>query len=159
MVQPTISPRFGDELVRVIKLMQAARSRWPGPAAGLDSSAYPILFVLAREPQRVSDVAETIHSDVSTVSRQVAGLTRSGFVDRTPDPDDGRAQLLTLTDAGRDVVATARRHRDEWLAHLVTDWDADEVADFTDGLGRFADALQDNLRLDDPLPASEGARA
>jgi DNA-binding MarR family transcriptional regulator len=159
MVQPTISPRFGDELVRVIKLMQAARTRWPGPAAGVDSSAYPILFVLAREAQRVSDVAETIHSDVSTVSRQVAGLTRSGFVARTPDPDDGRAQLLTLTDAGRDVVATARRHRDEWLAHLVADWDADEVGVFTHGLGRFADALQDNLRLDDPLATSEGPRA
>lgn len=159
MVQPTISPRLGDELIRVLKLMQAARSRWPVPADGLDSSAYPILFVLAREAQRVSDVAQTIHSDVSTVSRQVAGLTRTGFVARTPDPDDRRAQLLTLTEAGRDAVLAARRHRDEWLAGLVTDWDADELGDFTDHLGRFADALQQHLSVEDPLRRPEGARA
>lgn len=146
MVQPSVpSPRLGDELITVVKLMQAARSRWPGPAAGLDSSAYPILFTLARRPLRVSDVAETIHSDVSTVSRQVAGLTRSGFVDRTPDPDDGRAQLLTLTPAGRDVIATARHLRDEWLARLVAEWSEDDVAAFAALLGRFGDSLQDYL--------------
>ncbi len=136
----------------MLKLMQAARSRWPGPAAGLDSSAYPILFTLAHRPLRVSDVAETIHSDVSTVSRQVAGLTRSGFVDRTPDPDDGRAQLLTLTATGRDVIVTARELRDAWLAHLVTEWSEDEIAGFTAFLGRFGDSLQDYLST-----PSEGA--
>lgn len=146
MMQPSVSPpRLGDELIRVVKLMQAAKSRWPGPSAGLDSSAYPILFTLAHRPLRVSDVAETIHSDVSTVSRQVAGLTRSGFVDRTPDPDDGRAQLLTLTASGHDVIDTGRRLRDEWLARLVAEWTEDEIADFTASLGRFGDSLQDYL--------------
>ena len=147
MVQPTVTPRLGDELVRVLKLMQAARLRWPGPAPGVDGSAYPILFTLAREPRRVSDLAETIHSDVSTVSRQVANLSRSGFVDRTPDPDDGRAQLLSLTESGRDVVAEARRHRDAWLARLVADWSEDEVDRLAGLLGRFADSLQHTLSI------------
>jgi DNA-binding MarR family transcriptional regulator len=98
------------------------------------------------------------------VSRQVAGLTRTGFVARTPDPDDGRAHLLTLTTAGRDAVAAARRHRDEWLTGLVADWDADELNDFTDHLGRFADALQHHLPVGHPSPDDtqsrrEGARA
>lgn len=145
MVQPTISPRLGDELVRVIKLVQAARSRWPGPAEGLDSSAFPILFVLSREPQRVSEIADTIHSDVSTVSRQVAGLIRSGFVDRGPDPEDRRAQLLTLTSAGRDIIATHRRLRDEWLSRLVGDWSEEDLTALTSLLSRFGDSLQDYL--------------
>lgn len=137
--------RLGDELVTLVKLIQAARSRVPGPATGVDGSAYPILFTLAHRPMRVSDVAETIHSDVSTVSRQVAGLTRSGFVDRTPDPDDGRAQLLTLTTAGHGVIAAHRRLRDDWLAGLVAGWDEDDIVRFTTLLGRFGDALQDYL--------------
>ncbi|WP_193315284.1 MarR family winged helix-turn-helix transcriptional regulator [Nostocoides sp. F2B08] len=144
-MQPTISPRLGDELVRVLKLMQAARSRWPGPAEGLDSSAFPILFVLSREPQRVSEIADTIHSDVSTVSRQVAGLIRSGFVDRTPDPEDRRAQVLTLTQDGRDIIATHRRLRDEWLSRLVGDWPDEDLTALTNLLARFGDSLQDHL--------------
>lgn len=142
MVQPTITPpRLGDELIRVLKLMHAARSRAPAPA-GLDHSGYPILFVLAREPYRVSDLAEEIHSDVSTVSRQVAGLTRAGFVERSPDPADGRAQLLSLSTAGREIIREAQQRREVWLDQLLDDWSADEISTFTTLLGKFADTLQ-----------------
>ena len=142
MVQPTIlHPRLGDELVRVLKLMHAARSRAPAPV-GLDHSAYPILFVLARQPHRVSDLAEAIHSDVSTVSRQVTGLTRSGYVVRSPDPDDGRAQLLSLSDTGREIVREAQQRREAWLDRLLDGWDEAEISAFTALLGKFADTLQ-----------------
>ena len=143
MVQPINGRlRLGDELVRVLKLMHAARSRTPGPA-GLDHSAYPILFVLAREPHRVSDLADAIHSDVSTVSRQVAGLSRAGYVDRAPHPADGRAQLLSLSTSGHEVVREAQERREAWLDRLLGGWSPDEISTFTARLGKFADTLQD----------------
>lgn len=141
MVQPISHEALGDEIVRVVKLLHAARAQAP-PPAGLDHSAYPILFGLAREPHRVSDLAEAIHSDVSTVSRQVAGLVRGGYVDRTPDPDDGRAQVLTLSAAGRRVIREARQRREAWLSELLADWPADEISTFTTLLGKFAGTLQ-----------------
>ena len=61
-------------------------------------------------PLRVSALAEVVHSDVSTVSRQVSTLVDLGFVIRGPDPDDGRAQALTLTDEG---TALLHRHPDD----------------------------------------------
>jgi DNA-binding MarR family transcriptional regulator len=37
----------------------------------------------------------------------VAELERRRYVERVPDPSDGRARLVRLTDEGRDVVRTA----------------------------------------------------
>ena len=143
MVQPSGTQQLGDELVRVIKLMKAAWARSPAPSVGgLDHSAYPILFVLSREPQRMGDLAEAIQSDPSTVSRQVAGLTRAGYVDRSPDPLDGRAQLLRLTPDGHEVIRLARQHREAWLNELLAEWTDHEISTFTTLLGKFADTLQ-----------------
>jgi len=141
MVQPINHEALGDQIVRVVKLLHAARAQAPLPA-GLDHSAYPILFVLGRKPHRVSDLAEEIHSDVSTVSRQVAGLVRAGYVDRAPDPDDGRAHVLSLSPSGRQIIREARQRRETWLSGLLADWTPDEIATFTTLLGKFADTLQ-----------------
>ncbi len=145
MVQPTTSHALGDQLIRTVKLIQAARTRGSTLVEGLDQSAYPILFTLGLEPRRMSDLADAIHSDISTVSRQVAGLRKAGYVSSTKDPDDGRAQVLTLTDEGRRIIAEARERRDAWIARLTHDWDDNEVTQFTTLLGRFADSLQDSL--------------
>jgi DNA-binding MarR family transcriptional regulator len=37
----------------------------------------------------------------------VAEIERRGYVERVPDPADGRARLIRLTDEGREVVRTA----------------------------------------------------
>ena len=83
MVQPTTSHALGDQLIRTVKLIQAARTRGSTLVEGLDQSAYPILFTLGLEPRRMSDLADAIHSDISTVSRQVAGLRKAGYVSST----------------------------------------------------------------------------
>jgi DNA-binding MarR family transcriptional regulator len=46
----------------------------------------------------------------------LAGLTRLGLIDRTPDPTDGRRQLISLTRKGRRRTDTERDVRGEWLA-------------------------------------------
>jgi DNA-binding MarR family transcriptional regulator len=43
-----------------------------------------------------------------TMSGTVAGLVERGWVSKDPDPDDARASLVTLTPAGRAVLAEAR---------------------------------------------------
>ena len=49
---------------------------------------------------RVTDLAGCANLDTSTVSRHVAQLQRTGLIERTPDPDDRRAQRVELTAAG-----------------------------------------------------------
>ena len=43
------------------------------------------------------------------MSELVDDLQRLGIVERRPDPRDGRAKLICLTDAGWEAMRTARR--------------------------------------------------
>src|SRR6201993_4067419 len=46
----------------------------------------------------------------------VAALEQRGLIDRTPDPADGRRQVVSLTKAGRERAESDRQVREEWLA-------------------------------------------
>jgi DNA-binding MarR family transcriptional regulator len=46
----------------------------------------------------------------------VAALDQHGFIERTPDPEDGRRQVVSLTEAGRERAESDRQVREEWLA-------------------------------------------
>ncbi len=144
-VPSTPTAVLGDDLVRVVKLLHHIRQQAPRQHPQVDPMAYPLLFNLMAGPRRVSALAEVIHSDVSTVSRQVSTLVDLGFVTRGPDPVDGRAQALTLTDEGRALLHAIRDDRDRWLQGLLAEWDHDAVAEFSKHLRHFASDLEASL--------------
>jgi DNA-binding MarR family transcriptional regulator len=45
----------------------------------------------------------------------VAALEQRGLIERTPDPEDGRRQLISLTESGRKRGESNRQVREEWL--------------------------------------------
>jgi DNA-binding MarR family transcriptional regulator len=51
----------------------------------------------------------------------VAALERQGLIERTQDPEDGRRQVVSLTDAGLRHAESARQEREEWLAQAIQD--------------------------------------
>lgn len=51
----------------------------------------------------------------------VAALEGHGLIQRAPDPDDGRRQVITLTTAGRKRAESDRQVREEWLARTLQD--------------------------------------
>jgi DNA-binding MarR family transcriptional regulator len=136
---------LGDELVRVRKLLDVARAQAPRQHPQVDPMAYPLLFHLKRRPMRVSALAEAVHVDVSTVSRQVSTLVELGLIERGPDPDDRRAQALSVTADGEALLLAIRDGRDRWLQALLADWSDDDVRDFTAHLARFATGLEATL--------------
>ncbi|MEO7131540.1 MAG: MarR family transcriptional regulator [Dermatophilaceae bacterium] len=146
----TVSQQSANDLfhalLRVQKLFIAARSTAPRVHPGVDAAAYPILFVLARDPERVSTIADLIHSDVSTVSRHVAHLERHALVSKEADPEDGRAQVVSLSAEGRDVLRTIQTKRSEWFQRMLTDWDNEGVEAFSHQLEALADLLDQSLR-------------
>lgn len=95
-------------------------------------------------PSRLSTLAAVLCLDLSTVSRQVPGLERNGWVARKRDPDDHRAQLLDLTPLGRGVLTDVRRSRAEVLARLLPDWSEAELTAFAAQLARFTHDVTGN---------------
>jgi DNA-binding MarR family transcriptional regulator len=98
-------------------------------------------------PVRLTALANALGLDPSSVSRQVAGLERSGWVAREEDPDDRRAQRLQLTAAGRRVVATLQRERAAALARLTPDWSGHQIDELTARLARLNTDLEANREL------------
>jgi DNA-binding MarR family transcriptional regulator len=49
----------------------------------------------------------------------VAALEQRGLIARTPDPEDGRRQVISLTDEGRRRAESDRQVREEWLARAI----------------------------------------
>jgi DNA-binding MarR family transcriptional regulator len=104
----------------------------------LDGAAYGLLALLQDSgPLRASDLVARLGLDKSTVSRQVASLVDLGLVDRAPDPDDGRAQVLTPSAEGSARLARIREvRRGRWESDLA-DWPAEDVAVLGRLLGRL----------------------
>ncbi|EME24056.1 MarR family winged helix-turn-helix transcriptional regulator [Rhodococcus triatomae] len=134
-----LADRIGNHLVR----LQRVRDRTIAHAKatdGIDPAAYACLFRLISEgPMRSGALAEVMYSDPSTVSRQVTQLVERGHVERQPDPTDGRASVLAVTESGREAATRIRSLRNEKLRHVVADWSVDDLNEFTRLLDRFVE--------------------
>ncbi len=78
--------------------------------SGLSFVEYMVLSWLSMRPGRtgrMSEIAALANVRQSHLSRIAARLEARGWLRRDPDPDDGRATLAVLTDAGWDTVVGA----------------------------------------------------
>ncbi|MHB8681207.1 MAG: MarR family winged helix-turn-helix transcriptional regulator [Acidimicrobiales bacterium] len=115
-----------------------------GEGEHVDRSGYWALVRLdeASGPVRMSDLAGSLELDLSTVSRQVRHLVDTGLVTREPDPDDGRACLVGLSERGRAALDAVRAARREALAQTLAEWDDAERTALARGLRRLAAGMQ-----------------
>jgi DNA-binding MarR family transcriptional regulator len=72
---------------------------------GLPFSRIRILRRLASQPMTVKEVAEAATIDAPAATVAVNDLEARGLVVRQPHPDNRRCKLVSLTEAGRDVIA------------------------------------------------------
>jgi DNA-binding MarR family transcriptional regulator len=92
-------------------------------------------------PRRLSDLANDLWLDISTVSRQARSLEDRGLVTRTEDPDDRRAVRLQIAPAGLEVLDEAWSRRNRALADSLHDWAPEDRAALVAMLSRLADSL------------------
>lgn len=96
----------------------------------LESSAYGLLFRLEEcGRQRATELAAYIGVGKATMSRQLRALEELGLVAREPDPADGRAWLVHLTEGGRDRFRRVRDARRARYVRELVGWDPHEVAE------------------------------
>ncbi|WP_156822703.1 MarR family winged helix-turn-helix transcriptional regulator [Demetria terragena] len=78
-----------------------------------------------------------------SLTRTVNGLVERGLVESNADPDDGRARVITLTNAGKQALTDVRRSRDAWIISRIedlTDQECQTLREAQDILSRVARA-------------------
>jgi DNA-binding MarR family transcriptional regulator len=115
----------------------------------LDTGTFYMLKTIhAHGSMRVTELAALANLDTSTVSRHVAHLHRVGLIERTPDPDDRRAQRVRLSDEGAAQLATAFNGRRALLERSLDGWTPEDLEQLDRLLTRFVgdvDTLTEDL--------------
>jgi DNA-binding MarR family transcriptional regulator len=133
------------ELTRFVRRVRARGIRSLGEIhPKLDYGTFTFLLAICDAPDgiRGSEIAESLGVHKSTASRAIATLERLGLVDRVPDPDDGRAQLLVPTESTKESVGEYRRKSHERLIAIMEDWDPAEVRTFARSLTRLNEGAE-----------------
>ena len=117
LTDDNVSDCIGDVLDQAMDLT----IRFLSDRADLSVSAAFTLNRICREgPIRLTTLATREGVSQPSMTQLVQRLERGGLVIRLPDPDDGRACLVAITDAGQAVLDARKRSRRERLAALMT---------------------------------------
>ena len=81
----------------------------------------------APTPPSIGTVAATLAIDPSTASRLVDQRVTEGLLSRSPDPDDRRRLVLTLTPAGRAMLDELAASRTTMLEEVTADWTSADI--------------------------------
>ncbi|TQF66298.1 MarR family transcriptional regulator [Rhodococcus spelaei] len=104
---------------------------------GLPPALIGVMHVLVTAgPCRQNELANNLCVSQSSLSRQIADLVDAGYVERHPDPGDGRASLVQLSESGAQLLKENKEERAGRLHDLLAGWSQDE-----------ADAALASLRL------------
>ena len=108
-------------------------------------------------PKSQSDLAKRLRVENATITRTVDILSKEGLVERTPDPNDRRVNLLSILPKGeeqlREIFLVYDRMREHVLAGVPPER-YDELSEIFDGmLAKLDEPLADDILIADiPRP-------
>ncbi len=143
---------IGQLLVHLTRLFQSelyARLQ----QAGLEEARVPHTHVTAyikADGSRLTDLAAQARMTRPAMAELVDDLERLGIIERRPDPSDGRAKLICLTDAGWEAMRTGRRV----ITDLETEYagliGTERFEQTCQGMQALLDALNRQVESKDP---------
>jgi DNA-binding MarR family transcriptional regulator len=140
-VEKEIGPQILAAFSSIVRRTRALESS-AETSGDVPSSAIAVLGLLRDHGElRLGALAAGIGVDTSVVSRTVAVAEHRGLVSRRPDPRDGRACLLSLTDRGRQCLADRRNQRLRLLSAVIDEWEPGSAEALLAGLTRLRDGL------------------
>jgi DNA-binding MarR family transcriptional regulator len=99
-----------------------------------------MVLLAARGPQIVGDLASELNVNSSSATRQCDRLERKGLVTRTRSETDGRAVVVSLTPAGKNLLRTVTETRRAEIAAVVHRMDESHVREALSSLQSFSAA-------------------
>ncbi|MFD9702963.1 MarR family winged helix-turn-helix transcriptional regulator [Lentzea sp. NPDC059081] len=104
-----------------------------------------ITLRMAGQPLRVGEIAARMQVAGPHVTRHLHDLERADLVRRVVDPDDQRARLVELTDAGDGAAGRYLGAVLGWFTGVVEEWSEEDRDAFGRLLGRFVADLQTRI--------------
>ena len=120
VAERSTAPETVEDALMSLMMALGRRVRQRQPGDMVDFSAFPILKVLSHQgPMRLSALAHALGLDASTVSRHARQLEDRGLLERTEDPDDGRASRVAVSQHGQDCLAKVFETRRQLITHSL----------------------------------------
>lgn len=130
-----------DELARGARALRIF-SHLGSEQAPVSNAAHHVLkVVLRQQPIHAAAVASYLGIGPGAMSRHVAELEAANLLVRVDCSTDARRQLLTVTDAGKELVVERDRVRAERLARLLPHWDSQRLDEAIELLGELNGAM------------------
>jgi DNA-binding MarR family transcriptional regulator len=97
-----------------------------------------VFGTIAPGGSRLTDLAERAHMTKQSVGEVASDLEKRGYLERVPDPLDGRAKIIRPTERGRDAQALGRSLIDDIEAEWADRYGAERVAALREALELIA---------------------
>jgi DNA-binding MarR family transcriptional regulator len=130
--------------LRLVIVRMARRLRQEAGGDLSPSSMAALATIERRGPLAPSELAELERVKRPTITRVVGLLEEAGLVERTGDPADGRAFLVSITRKGSELLRRIRTRKNAYLAQRIRALESDDLA----ALERAADVLERILEDD-----------
>jgi DNA-binding MarR family transcriptional regulator len=125
---PAVAADLAHDL-RLTVMRLARRLRAERADHGLPLGQLSALATLDRQgPMTAGALAAQEQVRPPSITRVLAALAEAGYVDRAPDPHDGRQVVVSVTPSARRLLREDRRRREEWLASLLLGLDTEDRA-------------------------------
>jgi DNA-binding MarR family transcriptional regulator len=151
MTQANADTTLTDSAARlrmaVVRTARRLRQEAAGAVGELTPTSAAALATVERHgPLTPSELAEIERVKRPTAARTLRVLCEAGLVERTPDPDDGRSALVSITSEGRERLRRLRGRKNAYLARRMRDLPSADV----ETLERAAAILEEILEAPRP---------
>lgn len=125
-VDPALASALRIAVTRLSRRMRYSAAGASPTGITLTPTQSSALASLAHHALTPGELADHEKIRPPSVSRIAAALQDLGLVERVDHPSDRRQYLLTITGAGRELLAAERRSREAWLACRLRELSAED---------------------------------
>ncbi|MFP6712754.1 MAG: winged helix DNA-binding protein [Rhodospirillales bacterium] len=134
-----------------------------GGLIGVNGIQYHILTVIAEKTLKdplqgqitVGDVARTLQAGATHITMETGKLAKRGLLEKTPNPEDRRSILLTLSDKGRAALRSLAPSRQEINNTIFDGFNKDEFERFHKLISKMVGTTSKAIVVADKIKAEQ----
>jgi len=133
-------------LLRLFRAELARRGEGGDDLEGIRPAHLQVFGTIKAGGTRLTDLAAWSDISLSAMAELVDDLEQLDYVERRPDPSDGRAKLVCLTERGWDAMREGRRQIGQIEAEWAATMDSHQFDSLASDLQLLLDRLDPNVR-------------